>query len=189
MLDLAVYLSALETEEERDKLETIYKRYYASMRSTARRYVGQYSMDEDIVHEAILRIIENLDLIDLSKAWSAKSFVCTITANKAKDWLKHEQKFQITEIEDTMMHEEDIEHMPLETVLSREGYYRLIRCIHELSETYHDVCMLRYVSELRVCDIAKVLNLNEKTVSARLSRANRVLKEKIMNEGIVEGKV
>ena len=189
MLVLAVYLSMLETEEEQDKLETVYNRYYASMRSTARRYVGQYSMDEDIVHEAILTIIENLDMVDLSKEWRAKSFVCTITANKAKDWLKHEKKFQITEVENTVMYDEDIEHMPLEMVLNREGYYRLIRCIHELGETYHDVCMLRYVSELRVCDIAKVLNLHQKTVSARLSRANRILKEKIMNEKIVEGKV
>lgn len=65
----------------------------------------------------------------------------------------------------------------------------MIKCICELGEIYHDVCMLRYVSELRVCDIAKVLNLEEKTVSARLSRAKRMLKEKIINERIVEGKL
>lgn len=189
MLGLTVYLSALETKEEQDKLEMIYQRYYASMRSTARRYVGQYSVDEDIVHEAILSIIENLEMVDLSKELRTKCFVCTITANKAKDWLKHEQKLQITDVDNTVIYDEDIEQLPVESVLSKEGYQRLIKCICELGEIYHDVCMLRYVSELRVCDIAKVLNLEEKTVSARLSRAKRMLKEKIINERIVEGKL
>ena len=159
------------------------------MRSTARRYVGQYSMDEDIVHDAILTIIENLEMVDLRKELRTKCFVCTITANKAKDWLKHEQKLQILDIDNTVIYDEDIERLPLESVLSRDGYQRLIRCILELGEIYHDVCMLKYVSELRVCDIAKVLKLEQKTVSARLSRAKCMLIEKFAKEGIVEGTI
>ncbi len=188
MLDLSLYLMVLDAEEERDKLTIIYERYYDSMLNTARLYVGQYSVDEDMVHEAILKIIENLDKVDLQDDLRARCFVCTIVENKAKDWLRREKKLDMSDVDNAVLYDDDVEHLPLESLLSREGYARLIECINELDDIYRGVCRLKYVCGLREREIAEVLDLHPKTVGVRLVRARRILKEKIMQEGIVEGK-
>ncbi len=186
MLDLTFYLSTLDDDAERDKLSLIYERYYDSMRYAARRYVGQYGADEDAVHEAILKIIDHLDKIDLGDDLGARCFVCTVAANKAKDWLKKEKKFQISDIDNAVLYDEDVDSLPMEALLSKEGYQQLIDCIGSLGEIYRDVCMLKYVSHLKEREIAEVLEISPKTVSVRIVRAHRMLRAKIM-EKIPEG--
>ena len=64
MFPLSLYLYTLETEEDRGKLTIIYEEYLSSMSRVARIYVGKYQAEEDVVHNAIMKLIDNLDKID-----------------------------------------------------------------------------------------------------------------------------
>ena len=65
MIPISFLLCSLEKEEDRDKLSAIYEKYLPLMTFVACRYVGRYNAEEDVVHDAIITIINNLDDIDL----------------------------------------------------------------------------------------------------------------------------
>ena len=58
---LALYLCNIASEEDQDKLTILYNTYLDIMMYTARKYVGPYQAEEDVVHNAILKIIANLE--------------------------------------------------------------------------------------------------------------------------------
>ena len=66
MIDLSIYLMAVESDKKKDKLEIIYTEYLTVMTHTAIDYVGKYHAEEDVVHNAIIKIISYLDRINLS---------------------------------------------------------------------------------------------------------------------------
>lgn len=68
MLSPSLYLQGTEDEESKDKLSWIYENYLAAMLYTAKKYVGRHQVEEDVVHNAILKIIDNLDHIDSFRA-------------------------------------------------------------------------------------------------------------------------
>ena len=52
---LALYLCNIASEEDQEKLICLYNTYLDIMMYTARKYVGQYQAEEDVVHNAILK--------------------------------------------------------------------------------------------------------------------------------------
>lgn len=182
MLSLSFYLCDIESEANRDKLTIIYSTYLDVMMYTAKKYVGIYQAEEDIVHDAILKVIDNLDKIDLTKTTQTKSFVCIITKSCAIDWLRKRKHDVATSLDDIPVTLEDDERPPLEYVITEEGYQKLIQCINSLSEIYRDVCELKFVSGFKEREIAKILGISEKNVSVRIVRARKLLKKMLKED-------
>lgn len=182
MLLLSLYLCEIETKEERDKLAVIYETYLDAMTLTARKYVGSYQVEEDIVHNAILRIVRYLDTIDLSNTLSTKSFVCTVTRHCAIDWLRN-KNLENTPIEEIAYTMRSNERLPVEYVMSDEGYNKLVDCIHSLSDIYREVCDLRFICGMRETEIADLLGITPTNVSVRVARGRAKLIEMLKEEG------
>ena len=88
MQALALYLCDIASEEEQDKLTVLYNSYLNLMMHVAQKYVGKYQAEEDVVHNAILKIIANLEKIDLTEKLKTRNFVCLVTKHCAIDWLR-----------------------------------------------------------------------------------------------------
>lgn len=182
MLILSVYLLALETEEERDKLTRIYEKYYTFMRCCALRYAKDTGAEDDIVHDSILKIIDHMDKIDLDRDDAAKCFLSTVVKNKARDWWRKETRRIAVDIDEEEFRVADDGLMPMDAVLSQEGYERLVGYITELNDTYRDVCNLKYICGLKEREIAECLDLSPKNVSVRIVRGRQKLMERIRKE-------
>ena len=183
MLPIALYLSVIDSDENRDKLTVIYDKYLGTMSKIARQYVAKYQAEGDVVHNAILKIIDNLDKIDLDYDVGTYCYVCKITKSCAIDWLRKENKYLCDDICECDYMVKSDEPLPLDKIISEEGYNYLIQCIRSMSETYRDVCELKFVCGLKEREIAKVLNISEKNVSVRIVRGRKLLidmlKEKV----------
>ena len=57
---LLFYLSLIENDYDKDKLEYIYKKYYSLMLAVAIDKLKSKEAAEDIVHDSILRIIKHI---------------------------------------------------------------------------------------------------------------------------------
>ena len=182
MIDISTYLTLVETESKKDKLETIYNEYLSVMTYVARDLVGKYNAAEDVVHNAILKIIDNLDKIDLTKATATKSFVRIITRSCAIDWLRKEKPGSVVSAEEMLADTESSEPMPIEYVMSNEGYEHLVSCIMSLSPSLKDACELKYICGFSNKEIADMLRITENNVGVRINRAKAILSKK-MKEG------
>ncbi|MBQ4575607.1 MAG: sigma-70 family RNA polymerase sigma factor [Clostridia bacterium] len=181
MVSLSFYLMAIDSEEARDKLTQIYTQYYSTMRAVAHRFLSKHNstVEEDIVHDSIITIINNMHKIDMNDETALKCFVCTVVRHKAIDWIRHEYRAEYDDFEQTAYSVEDTDPLPLDAIVSREGYEIIIRCINELSDNYKDVCNLKFVCKMTEKDIASILGLTVNNVGVRIMRGRKKLMAKI----------
>ncbi|MBQ3101098.1 MAG: sigma-70 family RNA polymerase sigma factor [Clostridia bacterium] len=168
---LSLYLSMVNNPDSVDKIRYIYERYYAYMYYCAEQVLGHRDEDiKDATHNAMIKIIEHIDSVDLSDERRAKSYFGTIAKNKAKDILKSKYN-KILPIDDVVDYKES--GNDVETV--RFEYEMLINSIFKLDEKYRDVLILKYVNELGEKEISRLLDIPQKTVSTRILRGKKRL--------------
>ncbi len=179
---LAFYLSLVDSLSDKEKVETIYTKYYGLMMHVALEYTQHDA--EDIVHDAILRIIKNINKVDISDERKTISFCVTIVRNRAIDYLRKKDN-------NTVSYDDEIEIVsnvenPIDFAKINEIYDILYKALDSLNETYKTVCTLKYVNGLKDSEIAEVLDLPVETVRSRIFRGKQILREAIRKEGIYD---
>jgi len=96
---LAFYLSLLDTEEEKSKLEKLYIEYKSLMKFTASKILSNEVLAEDAVHDAFIKLTRYLDGIEEIISHKTKSFVVITVRNIALDMLEKEKKIKSCNIE------------------------------------------------------------------------------------------
>lgn len=86
-----MYLSLVDTPEEKDKFTEIYEQYRVLMFFYARRILGDDKLAEDAVQEAFFRIAKNIKKISEVKCDKTKHFVVIIVESAAKDIYRKEK--------------------------------------------------------------------------------------------------
>lgn len=180
---LAFYLSLVDSLTDKEKVERIYTKYYGLMMHIALGYMKGDA--EDIVHDSMLKIIKNIDKIDVSDERKTKAFCVTVVRNRAIDCIRKEDK-DIVSYDDEMKTEDNNE-FSFDFTQIDETYHILYEALESLSETYKTVCTLKYVNGLKEREIAEVLDLPVKTVSLRIFRGRQILKEAIRKEDLYAG--
>ena len=79
-----------------DKVEYIYRKYYSLMRYIAGRVLERDGQDaDDAVHDAMIKIIKNADVIDVTDPDRLKNFCCIIARNSAADRLRTKEGISV----------------------------------------------------------------------------------------------
>ena len=181
---LQLYLSLTLTENDREKVTRIYTRYYGLMMFTAERILGEKkAAAPDIVHNAMLKIIDKFDVLDLSDVKRTRNLCVTIVRNKCYDYLSRKDTNSLP-IEDCFDEEECVSVE--EIVVSEETVDAVKRVIGSLGERYKDICIMRFVYGYKDKEIAGLLDINPETVRSRISRARKILIKAIKEEGYYE---
>lgn len=184
---LQYYLSLIENEQDKDKLENLYNTYYDLMISVAMKFVHNKEIAMDVVHDVILKVIKHLDDIDESDPFKTKSYLCTIVKNQAIDLIRRNNAFSPENIDDVEYMLEDEAMLPVEQIIREDGYERLVGYIDLLNDTYRTVCQLKYINGMKESEIADTLNLPPKTVNMRIFRGRQLLK-KMITESVTNDK-
>lgn len=178
---ISLYLAMVDTDEKRDKVTFIYENFYSFMAYTAGQVLnGNKANTEDAVHNAMMTVIENLDLIDFSDLRKAKHLCGIIAKNKAKDMCKAKESQALS------LDDEQFENLagddPIEKLIQKDTYNLILKEMRAMSDTYRDVLFLKYVHEMKEREIALILNLPPKTVNVRIFRGRQLLKNAIRKE-------
>lgn len=172
---MLIYLNLIDTEEGKNKFEQIYLKYRYTLLYVAKSIVKDHQLAEDIVHETFLKIIEKLDNVDDIFCSKTKSFFVTIVKHKSIDALrkiKREETIPLGGIEYSLRDDTPI---PLDEIISRDGYRRLLEYIGHLDEKYRAVLELKYIHEYSDKEIANILDITPKNVNVRTFRARKML--------------
>jgi len=167
---LALYLSLIETNEDRDKIEKIYHRYKKLMKYIAMQILGREELAEDAVHDAMVRLIENLSSIKEEGSKEEKAFVAIVTENVARDLWRKERYRRSEDITD-YLHVIPSRGSVVEKVYVNE----LLERICALPETLRAPLEMSIYLGLSSKEIARTLNITEEAVRKRIQRGREYL--------------
>ena len=147
---MLVYLQMVETAEQRSLLETLYMTNRQLMYGVAFRILRNQEDAEDAVHQAFVKIAENITKISDPNCPKTRSFVVTIVENKAIDIYNKRKKHPL------LPYEEAVEGMTVEY----SGDNELTACLAKLPANYRNFLMLKYYHGYTTRETAKLLGLS-----------------------------
>lgn len=141
-------------------------KYKESHYRLAYSYVKNADDAMDIVQESIYKAITSID--SLKSSGSIKTWFYRIIANTSLDFLRKQNK--VTVVEDETL-------MSLDSgVIDEYENFDLRRKLEGLPDAYSTIIKLRYFEDMKIGEIAEILNENLSTVKARLYKALEILK-------------
>ena len=171
---MLIYLQMLETPEEKSLFEQIYLEYCGLMFHVAYEILHNEQDAEDAVHQAFVKIAENIKKIDAPVCPKTHSYVVTIVEHQATDQYRRLQKHPsvelIEEIQGTNAH--------------YEGDNDLTKCILKLPARYREMILLHHQG-YSVREIAKMLGLSLPAAIKLNQRAKNKLKKLCEEAGIL----
>ena len=169
---------------EQDAFRVLVERYQNLVYTLALRMTDNADDASDVAQEAFLKAWKGLPRFRMDAKFS--SWLYRLTVNAATDLLRRRQKRQ----EELSLEGEELAidpvdpapspHQQVEQKLRREI---LFRCVSQLSENHRRILLLREVNGLDYEEIGRVLELTPGTVTSRLARARKELREKLLESG------
>ena len=172
---MIVYLQIIETPEERSKFEQLYLEYKGLMFHVAFDILHNEKDAEDAVHQAFIKIAENIKKIDEPMCPKTHSYVVTIVENQSIDQYRKQQKRQTVELIDET-HGISVQY---------DSASDLTKCILKLPARYREMILLRYHQGYTVREISKILGLSLPAAIKLDQRAKNKLKKLCEEAGIL----
>ena len=177
---MLLYLSMLDTQEEKDKFTEIYQQYQHFCWYVANQLLGDAHLAEDAVQDAFLALTRHLDKIEDVESPRTRKFLLTIVKSKAVDILRRQHgEISVDELD---REPADPEADVLGAYITKENYTHLISCILELEEAYRVIFEYKYVHQLSDKEIAQLLDITPKLVNVRYFRARKKLQQMLEKE-------
>lgn len=177
---MLLYLSMLDTQEEKNKFTEIYEQYQHFCWYVANQLLGDAHLAEDAVQDAFFALTRHLDKIKDVESPRTRKFLMTIVKSKAVDLLR-KQHGEIS-VEELPCEPADLGQDILNTYITKENYNHLISCILELDEMYRVVFEYKFVHQLQDTEIAELLDITPKLVNVRYFRARKKLQQMLEKE-------
>lgn len=174
---LQLYLTLIDTEEDKNRFIFFYNQYRKLMFYIAKEILKDDHLSEDAVQEAFLRIAKNFHKIGDIMSHETKAFAVIITRNIAIDFYNKEKK--IIEIDQYLS--ESI-YANTDAIFSDISYEQLIDYILELPKNYRDVLYLNLVYDYSFNEIGNLLAITAENARKRAQRGKSILQEKIKEE-------
>jgi len=155
-------------------IENLFKKYFAALCVFARQYVYDNDKVKDIVHDVFINIWEKGSLYENESL--IKGYLFTSVKNRCFNYLRDNKKFnksgdEAFNYEGATTDENAIELKELNVLINKE--------IDNLPDKCKEVFILSRYDEMKYAEIAEHLNISVKTVEAHMTKALKILREKL----------
>ena len=156
-----------------EEFEKLFREHFKPLCGFAIKYVKDLDDAKEVVHDVFVVVWRKLD--SLGPDINYKSYLYTSVRNRCLNFIRDRRnlvKFDKV-VEETLISET---HDPLETSeLERE----IEMAIDTLPDKCRQIFKLSRFEELRYSEIAQKMNISVKTVEAQMSKALRILRERL----------
>ncbi len=158
------------TETEFDKKYHMYKDLIYNIAYT---YVHNKFDSDDITQDVFIKYLEST--VEFNSLDNEKYWLIRVTINQSKNYLSTSWKKK------TILNDEMVERTMEKESREKEknDYYRIIT---SLPNKYKEPIVLFYYEDLKIEEIAKVLNISLNCAKKRLERGRQKIKEELNNE-------
>ena len=170
-----IYLSVLDTGDDKNLFEDLYLKYRQSMYTIAYSILNNIEDAEDAVQISLLNLARQMDRVPTENDQVLKAYIFTTVRNAALSMLRKKAR----EIDTISMDELplSIGDDPLEMIMKQNDYDMLLAVISELSLSYREIIFLRYVQGKDVKEVAEIIGRTSNYVRVQTHRAKKQLAE------------
>ena len=167
---------------DRQEFEKLLVDWQTLVYSVCLAFVGNVHDAEDLAQDTFVSAWRYRDRY---REENPKSWLCTIAANKCRDYLKSRARTIIPTPDEELAPEVGTSPSAEQEMYKRLGEERVKEhCMH-LREPYRDIALAYYYQGETIGEIAQRTRQNHKTVATRLYRARDQLKKLIGEEGLI----
>lgn len=172
---MLTYMAMIDSQEDQTKFEKVYFTYRGLMYHTAYAILKNKEEAEDAVHDAFVKIAENISKIDVAVCPKTQVYVVTIAENKAID------RYRTNRLRFATRYVDEISGV----VLEETRVHGLAACIAKLPPRYRQVILLKYYIGFSCKEIARHLNITEANAIKLDQRAKNRLFEMCKREEVL----
>jgi RNA polymerase sigma-70 factor (ECF subfamily) len=166
-------------------MEVLVNRYYKAIFSYIYRSTGQYHTSYDLTQDVFIKMLKAIKSFD-RRIGNFKNWIFKIAVNTVKDYFKgsgYRSFKEMTEIDENKIDEGE----NIVELLSRISQRNEIKkALIELPGYQRDAIILKFYHDMRIKDIALVMDTNESTVKSRLKQGIDKLKNIIERDKKVD---
>ncbi|MEO9806477.1 MAG: RNA polymerase sigma-70 factor [Reichenbachiella sp.] len=162
--------------KDKKAFEDLFKEYYPYLCSFAKKYVADIDDCKDIVHNVFLNLWQKQ--ADLHSDTSLKSYLFKSVHNRCLNYIRDRKKI--------VHHDLSMESLPLADYIESTDYLeqseleiKIKVSIDDLPDSCRQVFILSRFEEKKYKEIAEQLGISVKTVEGQMSRALKILREKL----------
>lgn len=182
MYDLEQEKTLIQAAQAGDRraFESLYDAFFPGLYGYVRVRMSTTVAAEDLVSDVILRVVQKLNDFHWRYPGSFRAWIFQIARHKLADY--HRRNHITNEPLDENENLSDASLTPELQALQWEKREGLLGLVGNLSPRKREIVLLRYFGGLQNKEIAAVLALDERTISAYLSRALSELQKEINQE-------
>lgn len=152
----------------------IYDRYHIQMYYIAKKYLKSSDLAEDAVQDIFIKLWEKREKIDKTK--SLKGFLFTMLRNHVLNMIRDKKK-DIVSMADLNEEQLPKQNTTEDEIVYNEYHDILIEGLKELSDRKREVFELRTLKGHSNSEVAKLLNINIRTVKTHFYNSSKFIKE------------
>lgn len=169
---LIFYLSLIDNEDDRNKFEIIYYEYRERMFSAAFDVVKNTEDAEDAVHNAFIGIANNMESVGDAVSQRTLSYVIKAAKNAAINiYNKNHNITTVKYTDDIYISDDDF----FKQIFIKEKYNEVVIAISELKDDYRIPMYYYHICDMRIKEIAGLLDLSPSVVKVRIHRGKKEL--------------
>ena len=180
---ISIYLSVIESEEDRSKFEKAYIANRDMMYNTAFRILNNVAASEDAVHDAFLATANVFDKISHLSDNAIRNYLFIVVRNAALK-ISKQQSFEITDENELSEQVPDISDIETDFE-DRELQKKVFSLVKALDNKYSDILMMKFFYDMKDREIAEVTGLTLEAVKSRIHRGREILKSQIKEAGLI----
>lgn len=156
--------------------EELFRDYFVPLCSFAQKYIGDPDEAKDIIHHVFIGLWQKREEVDLST--SLKSYLFTGVHNRCLNFIRDRKKLVHY---DAPQHESELgDYLESRDFLeASETEAKINRALDALPEKCREIFMMSRFDQMKYKEIAEKLDISIKTVETQMSRALKVLREKL----------
>ncbi len=160
-------------ELDQGSFEKLFREYFPTLMAFAKKILVEEDDAREVVQQVFITIWEKRQEIDLSV--SLKSYLFTSVHNRSLNMIRDRKKFSGAEVPD-VPGKWDVSNV----IESMELEEKIMEVIGTLPEKCREVFELSRFDGLKYNEIADKLDISVKTVENQMSKALKILREKLL---------
>ena len=163
---------------DKPAFEQLFRSFFPGLVLFAQKYVPDQDTAKEIAHNVFLNLWEKKEKIDTSS--SLKSYLFTSVHNRCLNYIRDQKKFDRDESHFERL--DSTEFTDASDLLEeQELEQRIYDALQALPEKCREVFTLNRFEGLKYTEIAEKLGISVKTVESQMSKALKILREKLID--------
>jgi RNA polymerase sigma-70 factor, ECF subfamily len=167
--------------EDPEAFKHLYNHYFPRLYAYVSYRVGRVEDAEDLVSETFLKAVAGIKSFRWQHENSFAAWLFRIARNSISTFYRQKERWQtvpLDELPDLQAHS----LLPSDVILQKEKFERLRQLINTLTPRQQEIITLKFFGGLRNQEIAEVLQIDERTVSAHLCRGLETAHQRYIND-------